>query len=280
MKKALPLVIPVLVLLFSFKAWSLVEVPVLNSRVTDLTNSLSESEITILSTQLEALEQTKGSQVAVLMVPSTMPEDISQFSIRVVDSWKLGRRGVDDGLLLIIAKNDRRLRIEVGRGLEGAIPDAIANRIIDEIIKPRFRENRYFEGIQAGINSITKVIEGEPLPAPPVSKASKKDLSAIVLFLLAILGQSLNSNRKSLALAFGAGFITFLGALVFFPVLIAFLFGVVVFSFSIMSFGTAEGVYPGRGGFGSGGSFGGSFGGGGFSGGGGSFGGGGASGSW
>jgi len=112
------------------------------------------------------LEATKGSQIAVLIVPTTQPEEIEQYGIRVADQWKLGRKGVDDGAILIVAKDDRRVRIEVGRGLEGALPDAIANRIVDEAIAPRFKLADYDGGVEAGVEKMIAVVNGEPLPEP------------------------------------------------------------------------------------------------------------------
>ncbi len=120
-----------------------VAVPALGARVTDLTGTLPPDARDALEARLQALEQRKGAQVAVLILPSTQPETIEQFAIRVFDTWKLGRQGVDDGVLLLVAKDDRRVRIEVGRGLEGAIPDVAAHRIIDEYLTPRFRDGDF-----------------------------------------------------------------------------------------------------------------------------------------
>src|SRR6202020_1580583 len=143
-----------------------VAVPPLQARVTDLTATLSDAQRSALEQQLADFEKAKGSQIAVLLLPSTQPETIEQFGIRVADAWKLGRKGVDDGLILIVAKNDRRVRIEVGSGLEGAIPDAIANRIITETITPHFKLGDFDGGVEAGIDQIITVINGEPLPEP------------------------------------------------------------------------------------------------------------------
>ena len=122
-------------------------IPPLTARVTDTTGTLDAQQKQSLESELAALEQRKGSQLAVLIVPTTQPEDIEQYSIRVVDAWKLGRKNVDDGVLLIVAKNDHRVRIEVGRGLEGAIPDAANARIIREYITPKFRAGDFYGGI-------------------------------------------------------------------------------------------------------------------------------------
>lgn len=167
-----------LVVSLGAQAQQLQPIPPLKARVTDLTGTLDARQIQELDAMLADLEQKKGSQVAVLMVQSTQPEAIEQYGIRVADAWKLGRGkaraqqatgdsnapAVDDGVLLLIAKQDRRLRIEVGYGLEGAIPDGIAKRIIDESISPRFRQQDYFGGIQAGLQDLRTRIEGEDLP--------------------------------------------------------------------------------------------------------------------
>src|SRR5262245_41043112 len=141
-------------------------VPPLKSRVTDLTATLTPDQRAALEAKLATFETKKGAQVAVLIVPTTQPEAIEQYSIRVAEQWKLGRKRVDDGAILVIAKNDRKLRIEVGRGLEGAIPDAIAKRIVSDVIAPRFREGDFYGGITAGVDRILRTIEGEPLPPP------------------------------------------------------------------------------------------------------------------
>src|ERR1700745_2587003 len=143
-----------------------VGVPPLTARVVDQTGTLTPDQIANLEQKLKDFEARKGSQIAVLIVPTTQPEDIAQYSIRVVEQWKLGRKGIDDGALLIVAKNDRRLRIEVGYGLEGALNDATANRIISEIITPKFKQGDFVGGINAGVDRMISVIDGEPLPAP------------------------------------------------------------------------------------------------------------------
>ncbi|MDN5836525.1 MAG: YgcG family protein, partial [Nitrosospira sp.] len=143
-----------------------VAVPPFTSRITDLTGTLSANETAQLEQKLTAFEAKKGSQIAVLMVPTTQPETIEQYSIRVAEAWKLGRKGVDDGVLLVLAKRDRGLRIEVGYGLEGVLPDAMAKRIVDEIMVPILRQADFAGGIYAGIDRVMGVIEGEPLPPP------------------------------------------------------------------------------------------------------------------
>ncbi|MDP9012448.1 MAG: YgcG family protein, partial [Pseudomonadota bacterium] len=147
-------------------AHSQIPVPQLTARVTDLTGTLSGEAVNRIETKLAAFEAAKGSQIAVLIVPTTQPEEIEQFGIRVFDQWKLGRKGVDDGAILLVAKNDRRVRIEVGRGLEGALPDAIANRIIEETITPHFKVGDFDGGVEAGLDRIVSVVNGEPLPEP------------------------------------------------------------------------------------------------------------------
>ena len=135
-----------------------VAIPPLKTRVTDITGTLTDGQLAGLEAKLWDFEKRKGSQVAVLIVPTTQPEAIEQYSIRVFDQWKLGRKGVDDGILLLVAKDDRKLRIEVGRDLEGVIPDAIAKRIIVEAIAPRFREGDFYGGTTAGVDRIMRSI--------------------------------------------------------------------------------------------------------------------------
>src|SRR5207302_864347 len=138
-----------------------VAVPPLSGRVVDQTGTLSSGDIASLTQNLRNLEARKGSQIAVLIVPTTAPETIEQYSIRVAEAWKIGRKKVDDGALLVIAKDDRKLRIEVGYGLEGALNDVTAKRIIDEIITPKFRSGDFAGGISAGVDRIVRLIDGE-----------------------------------------------------------------------------------------------------------------------
>src|SRR6185295_10628044 len=128
--------------------------------------------------KLAAFEARKGSQIAVLIVPTTRPEAIEPYSIRVVEQWKLGRKGVDDGALLLVAKNDRALRIEVGYGLEGVLPDATANRIIEDIIVPRFKTGDLYAGVDAGVDAMIKVVDGEPLPPPQTQWRSQSKVNS------------------------------------------------------------------------------------------------------
>jgi uncharacterized protein len=143
----------------------LVPLPALKSRVTDLTSTLAVEQIQQLESRLAEFEAKKGSQIAVLLLPTTQPEVIEQFGIRLAEAWKLGRKGVDDGVIVIVAKDDRALRIEVGYGLEGALNDATAKRIISEIMVPALKQGNYFGALQTGVAAVIGVIEGEPLPA-------------------------------------------------------------------------------------------------------------------
>src|SRR5664279_1154835 len=155
-----------LLLCFSFAAAADVAVPPLSGRVVDRTGTLSGGDIASLTQTLRDLETRKGSQIAVLIVPTTEPESIEQFSIRVADAWKIGRKKIDDGALLVVAKNDRHLRIEVGYGLEGVLTDLSSKRIIDGDITPKLKSGDFAGGISAGINRMIRLIDGEPLPAP------------------------------------------------------------------------------------------------------------------
>ena len=152
-----------LLLFFVTTVWAEVAVPTLAHRITDLTATLTAAQSTALENKLAAFEAKKGSQIAVLILPTTQPETIEAFGIRVFDTWKIGRKNINDGVILIVAKDDHKLRLEVGRGLEGAIPDAIAKRILAETIKPYFKNNDYAGGIHAGVNQIIELIEEEKL---------------------------------------------------------------------------------------------------------------------
>jgi uncharacterized protein len=266
-----------------------VAVPPLTGRVVDQTATLSAADVSNLEQKLKAFEDRKGSQIAVLMVPTTAPEAIEQYAIRVVEQWKLGRKKVDDGALLLIAKDDRKLRIEVGYGLEGALNDATAKRIIDEIITPRFKAGDFAGGINAGVDRMISVIDGEPLPEPkPLERMSPGALDALGEFFPVIIIGALVAGsvfRAMFGRLFGAlvtgGGLAFLAWLFVGLWSVALIVGLIGFVFTLVGDAVTSG---GPGGFSSGGSRGGSSwggsGGGGFSGGGGSFGGGGASGSW
>ena len=260
-------------------------VPQLAARVTDLTHTLAAPQTQALEARLADFEAKKGTQIAVLIVPTTKPETIEQFGMRVVEAWKLGRKGVDDGALLLVAKDDRALRIEVGYGLEGALNDATANRIIDEIIVPYFKRGEFYQGIDAGAAAMMQVAGGEPLPAPkPARQSGSRDYESLMFigFVIAVaLGGMLRAmiGRFPAAVLVGA----ILGALAWLvvaSVVIALLAGIAAFVFVLLGGGRGFGGYGGYGGGYGGGGGGGGFGGGGFSGGGGGFGGGGASGRW
>jgi uncharacterized protein len=274
-----------------------VAVPPLTGRVVDLTGTLSSDQIAAQTQRLKDLEKRKGSQVAVLIVPTTQPETIEQYSLRVAEAWKIGRRKIDDGALLVVAKDDHKLRIEVGYGLEGALTDVTARRIIEEVIAPRFRTGDFAGGIDAGITRIISVIDGEPLPAPAPEASQGQDIDLDTLasfwpfilvgalmiggFLRALLGRLLGSVAAGGII--GAIAWLLLGSLIAAVAVggMAFLFTAIAGSFAMVGppgRGRYGGGYVG-GGFSGGGWSSGSSGGG-FSGGGGSFGGGGASGSW
>jgi uncharacterized protein len=270
-----------LILLLALPAWAQVAVPQLTARVTDLTGTLTKEQTASLEQRLQSFEARKGSQIAVLMVPTTAPEAIEQYALRVAERWKIGRKNVDDGAILVVAKNDRALRIEVGYGLEGALNDATANRIIREVIAPRFREGDFYGGINAGVDRMLRVIDGEPLPAPasPVPQVgggigqSLPILLIVAMVVGGLLRRMLGRTVGSVAAGGAVGAVAWLlvGA-----ASIAVLAGILAFIFTLVGGGAGRGVYGGfPGGFGRGG-----FGGGGFRGGGGSFGGGGASGRW
>lgn len=283
-----------LLMFASFALAETVAVPPLGKHATDLTGTLTAQQLADIDNSLRAFEEAKGSQIALLLVPSTQPETIEEYALRVAEQWKLGRKKVDDGVILLIAKNDRSLRIEVGYGLEGALNDATAKRIIEEIITPHFRQNDFYGGIRAGLDHIIKVVEGEPLPPSNTrAKGASGDLDSnrgqalslqqilpTVLIGAFVLGGILRAvfGRLLGALITGGviGGVAWLIAGILFGAVIA---GFIAFVFTLMSGGRG---FFGGGGFGGGGFGGGGFGGGGggFSGGGGGFGGGGASGRW
>jgi len=281
-------------LVFASASWAqdLVPVPVLKARVTDLTRTLTPDQSAKLEQKLAAFEERKGSQIAVLIVPTTRPEAIEPYSIRVVEQWKLGRKGVDDGALLLVARDDRALRIEVGYGLEGVLPDATANRIIEDIIVPRFKTGDLYTGIDAGVDAMIKVVDGEPLPPPQTQWRSQSKVNSgnlhslfivgiILVFVVGGILRSVVGRLPAAGLIGGAA-----GVIAWFlvsSIVAAGVAGVIAFIFTLIGGGTrgGRGGYGGwtGGGYGGGGGFGGG-GGGGFGGGGGGFGGGGASGRW
>jgi uncharacterized protein len=156
-------------------AQQLAAIPALDGPVIDTTNTLQPAQVTTLDAQARALQKRKGSQLQILMVPTTQPETIEQYTVRAFEQFKLGRKGVDDGVLIVVAKDDRRVRIEPGYGLEGAIPDAIANRVIQEYLAPKFRANDYGGGLIDATAALVKIIDGEPLPAPIADNTPTRD---------------------------------------------------------------------------------------------------------
>jgi uncharacterized protein len=278
-----------LLLCWAFAAWADVAVPPLTGQVVDQTGTLSSADIAALTQKLKDFEARKGSQIAVLIVPTTAPEAIEQYSIRVAEAWKIGRRKVDDGVILLVAKDDHKLRIETGYGLEGALTDVAARRIIDEIITPKFRTGDFAGGISAGVDRIIAVVNGEPLPAPEPQQSfggeGRIDMlfNPLVIFGVIVAGGLLRTllGRLIGSAATGGvvGLVAWLaiGSLAFSLLAAILAFAFAMFAESMASSNGRSGGWSGGGGSFSGG---GSSGGGGFSGGGGSFGGGGASGSW
>jgi uncharacterized protein len=286
--------ISLLLLLFGSGALADVAVPPLRSPVTDLTGTLTSEQSATLEQQLRAFEAKQGSQIAVLIVPTTQPETIEQYGIRVAEAWKLGRRGVNDGALLLIAKDDRAVRIEVGYGLEGVLPDVLANRIVDQVVVPRFRSGDFFGGIREAIERMSALIEGEPLPEPAQSQRDVPSANGLgnalpLLLLLVFVGSTV---LRGMLGRFGGASVTagIAAAIVWFltsTLIIAIGAAVIAFVIALLGGGGGGGwATPRRRGWGgySGGGWGGGGwsggGGGGWSGGGGGFGGGGASGRW
>jgi uncharacterized protein len=273
-------------------AQGLQPVPPFEARVTDMTGTLTAADQAALEQKLAEFEQRKGAQIAVLLVATTQPEAIEQYSIRVVDAWKLGRAAPDDGALLLVARDDRTLRIEVGRGLEGVLTDLVAKRIVADIIVPQFQRGDFAGGVNAGVDQMIRVIDGEPLPEPDRGwegrAAQFEDLLPVLFFAVIFGGVVLRSifGRALGSVATGglAGVIAWLLTQL---VAVAAIAGIAALVLSLMmGFGGGRwSSRPHRGGWGGGG-FGGGLGGGGFGGGGfrggggGSFGGGGASGRW
>ena len=278
-------------LLASALAWSAhssaqIAVPALTGHVIDQTGTLTAEQKAALEQTLTAFEARKGSQLAVLMVASSAPEEIEQYALRVAEQWKLGRKKVDDGAILVVAKNDRAMRIEVGYGLEGALNDLTSKRIISETILPRFKGQDFYGGITAGVDQVIRVVDGEPLPAP--SARSSQGIGgfgdvqryAPMLFILALaVGGVLRATLGKLpgSLVTG-GVVAVIAWFVVGAISMALVAGVLALLVTLLGggmLGRGLGGYYGGGGRG-----GGMGGGGGFSGGGGGFGGGGASGRW
>jgi uncharacterized protein len=277
-------------------AQDIVKVPALTARVTDLTNTLSASDRQALEAKLAAWESQTGNQLVVLMLPSTRPEAIAAYSIRVAEAWKIGHKGKDNGAVFLIAKDDRKNRIEVGYGLEGVLTDVTTRRILAETVAPFFRNGQFAQGIDAGVDQIIAVVnKGEPLADAPSAQPQQRksgdgipfDMIFILLFVVVpviggilrrIFGRAIGSTVGAGVVGAAAWF--FAGSLII-AIIAAILAFIVMITFGMGSglVGRGGGVFiPGGGGGGFGG--GGGSGGGGFSGGGGGFGGGGASGDW
>jgi len=273
---------------FALTTWAQLAVPPLTARVTDQTGTLTREQQAGLERMLQEFEARKGTQIAVLMVASTKPEPIEQYALRVGEQWKIGRKKVDDGAILVVAKDDRALRIEIGYGLEGVLNDATASRIIREVIVPRFREGDFYGGINAGLDRMMRLIDGEPLPAPqksasPAAEGGWMQLLPMLLIVALIGGGILRAMfGRFLGAAATGGVVGFLAWTLAGTLLIALIAALFAFIFTLGGGGGRRyygGGFPGGGiGFPRGG--GGWGGGGGFRGGGGSFGGGGASGRW
>ena len=264
-----------------------VAVPRLTGHVIDLTGTLSADQSAALEQTLQSVEARKGSQLAILIVPTVAPETIEQYSLRVAEQWKLGRKKIDDGAILIVAKADRSLRIEVGYGLEGALNDATSKRIISETITPRFQQGDFYGGISAGVDQMVRVVDGEPMPEPNTvptdSMGNIGQYGPIILVLALVIGGLLRTflGRFPGAIATG-GIVAVVAWLVAGAVSIGLVAGFIALVVTLLSGGVGGvGVGGRRGGLLMGGFGGGGFAGaGGFSGGGGGFGGGGASGGW
>jgi uncharacterized protein len=284
----------ILFLAFATGAADFVPVPKLTARVIDQTATLKAPEREALEAKLAAFEQARGSQVAVLLVPAIGHETIEEFAGRVTDEWKLGRAGVDDGVLFVVAKEERKLRIHTGRGTQGTLTDALSKRIVSDIVAPRFRAGDFAGGIDAGVDAIMKAIEGEDLPLPPArgsqrapdTMGSFSNLLVLALFVVPFVAMVL---RGIFGRFFGATITSGIAGVAAWIILGSLIVGIVaaVFAFIFtLASGAGRGVSRGGwgghipGGAGSWGGGGGFGDGGGFSGGGGGFDGGGASGSW
>jgi uncharacterized protein len=282
-----------LLVCWAFAAAADVAVPPLVGRVVDQTATLSSGDVASLQQTLKDFEARKGSQIAVLIVPTTAPETIEQYSLRVAEAWKIGRKKIDDGAIVVVAKDDRKLRIEVGYGLEGALTDATSKRIIDEVITPKFRSGDFAGGISAGVDRIIRVIDGEKLPAPQPRQQPSSDwlshidlLNPFTLFAVFIVGSILRATLGRLIGAVATGGVVGLLAWFIAGSLVASIIAAFIAFVVTMFVETPTSGHGGGRGW-SGGYGGGSYSGGSSSsgssdsgGGGGSFGGGGASGSW
>ena len=254
-----------IMLCWSVVAWAQVPVPPLAGRVTDQTATLTGEQKSALEQTLRSFEARKGSQVVVLIVPTTSPETIEQYALRVAEQWKPGRKNVDDGAILVVAKDDRTLRIEVGYGLEGALTDAASKRIISEIVVPRFRQGDFYGGISAGVDRMLRVIDGEPLPNPeegrPAGTRGMGSILPVMMVLALVAGGVLRTvlGRFPAALVTG-GAVSAVAWMLAGAISVALIAGGVAFLFTLLGGGMG-----GRG-LGIGGFRGGGFGGGGASG--------------
>ncbi len=277
LKASLAVLCAILIFASSNACAELVAIPALKTRVIDLTQTLSPEQQSQLEAKLTAFEQQKGSQIAVLIVPTTQPEDIAQYSIRVTDAWKLGREKQDDGILVLVAKNDHKMRIEIGYGLEGAIPDLTAKRIVSEVMAPSFKQGDFYGGINNAIDKLIGSVSGEQLPALESTALSGKNFDnmlPILLFGGLILGGMLRAMFGNFfGGAITGGAIGVLAWILGGGILAAVLFGVIAFFMTLLG---SSGLGHMGGGFGGNRSGGHDT----FSGGGGGFGGGGASGNW
>lgn len=281
-------------------AQNLLPVPDLTARVIDQTGTLDAIQRQGLDDKLAALERAKGSQVVVLMVASTQPEDISSYANRVANAWKIGRRSVGDGVLVIVAKDDRRVRIEVAKTLEGALPDLATKQVIDEAISPNFRKGDYAAGLNAAADQLIARIQGEKLPevarAPERSSSGVAgfdwfDLAIFLFFVVPLVSKVLRGLFGKLGPVIAGGGVGVLAMVITSSLVIAVIAAVIALVMSLLSGGMGSArrarggdvpwIIPSGGSWGGGGSGWGGGGGGGFSsGGGGDFGGGGASGDW
>ena len=301
LRRPLPLLMLSLVLLAAggaLRAQDILPVPPLSGRVIDQTGTLSAAQIDALSSKLATFEAQAGPQIVVLLVPTTLPEDIAAYAQRVGEAWKIGRRDVGDGLLIVVAKNDRRVNIQTAKALEGAVPDLAARQIIDSAIRPAFRANDYAGGLDAAVDQLIARIKGEALPAPqrrerPSSSRPFGGMQPIELLIFAfvalplvagvtrrIFGRSLGSLASGGATGFVAWLVSNSLPIAGIGAVIGLLFGLFAGASNVLRSSGRQGGFGGGlgGGFGGGGWSGG---GGGFSsGGGGDFGGGGASGDW
>jgi uncharacterized protein len=265
------------------------KIPKLEKRVTDLAAALAEGEEARITERIRVFEQKRGGQIAVLIVDTTTPEAIFDYTLRVAESWKLGRKGVDDGVLFVIAKGDRKMQILTGPGVQGSLTDAASKRIIAEVVAPRFREGKYGEGIYNGVDKIASVIDGEALPPSAKKKQATKSIDGgefLVLGIFAaifaapvlrsLFGRFLGATATGGLTGAAAWFL--LGGMVF-PIIIGVIVFVIALFAGLLNFSNGRGGGWG-GGIGGGGWSGGSGVSDSFSGGGGSFDGGGASGDW